>query len=166
MMKILIKESRSLSTTLTSLQRKVAKKINNAELTVLVNKRHGCVEVLRGDKLLAQVYPGMLEPKQYTTTTLQAVTLADLKGMPDNTQVFRKVSTKAEATPYSVKDDSLLVNIIKDEGGVDKLNDLSLTPATEAYNRADSEFMASRRIMREDYRHKPHGLNINSNDIY
>lgn len=114
-----------MSTTLSALQRKVIKKLNNPEFKVTVNKRHGCVDVLKQDELLAEVYPGMLEPRQYKTTTLQSVTLADLEDMPKNTQLFRKIRIKSEATPYSIKDDSLLVNIIKDKGGVDKLDELT-----------------------------------------
>ena len=124
-MKMLIKESKSLSTTLSTLQRKVVKKLNNPEFTVIVNTRQGCVDVLKQYEMLAEVYPGMLEPQQYKTTTLQSVTLADLKDMPEDTQLFRRVWITSEATPYSIKDDSLLVNIIKDEGGVNKLNELT-----------------------------------------
>lgn len=123
-MKILLKESTSLSTALSRVSNLINNKLVDSKFTAVVNKPHKCVDVFCDDALLAQVYPGILDPREYKTTSLQQVNLSDIEDMSPDTRVYIKVPGTVIRNAYSSSLSNIMVKQVSNVGGIEALEAL------------------------------------------
>lgn len=121
-----IKYESSYSSALRRIKNKLDNRYKEVDYSAVINSKHRCVDVIDSEnKIVAQVYPAVLDTKTISTRKLQRVTLGDLEDLPKSTIVYRPVATFRDITSYSSADKNILVKLISDVGDGEFLKDIS-----------------------------------------